>query len=309
MRIAGGLQFPVAGTIFTPVQGVVMKAGKNCFPGRRRIALQAVLLGLFFSVSPDLRSESHRESEAEGLSVAERNRRVMLTAAAGIGAVTAWGIWQWDYFSTTPHASSEGWFGRNTGSGGADKLGHVYTCYAASHGFAYLYEQWSFERQEAALYGALTSLAIFGAMEVGDSFSSYGLSGEDMAANLVGCAAGYLLYTRPGLAEKIDLRWAPGLSPNKADFTTDYENSKYLIALKLNGFRFAQQNLLKHIELHAGYYTRGFAERTESNNRYAYAGLGLNLTDLLFRNGYEKAATFLRYVQPPLTSVNSQHKL
>lgn len=238
-----------------------------------------------------------------------RIRRVVLTTAAGIGAVTVWGVYQWDYFSTTPQYSSEGWFGKNTGSGGADKLGHLYSCYVASHGFAYLYERWSFEREEAALYGSLSSLALFGFVEFGDSFSGkYGFSGEDMVANLVGCAAGYLLYAHPDLASKIDLRWEYGLSPNKTDFATDYENSKYLMVLKLNGFEFAQRNLLKHIELHAGYYTRDFSEGADSGKRYAYAGIGFNLTDLLFRNGYEKTATLLRYVQPPYTSLSGRHK-
>jgi len=63
---------------------------------------------------------------------------VMLTAASGAGVVVVWGIWQWDYFSTSPHAGSEDWFGKNTASGGADKLGHLYSCYVASHGFSYL---------------------------------------------------------------------------------------------------------------------------------------------------------------------------
>lgn len=263
-----------------------------------RILLVCSLLYLVpFAVSDDV------AETPEPLSTGDRNRRVMLTAGSGVGVVVVWGVWQWDYFSTSPHSGSEGWFGKNTKSGGADKLGHAYSCYVASHGFSYLYEYWSFEKEDAALFGSLTSLAVFGAMELGDSFSDYGFSGEDMAANVVGCVAGYLLYTHPDLAGKIDLRWEIGPSPDQVDFTTDYENSKYLIALKLNGFEFARENWLKYIELHGGYYTRDFSEAGASGKRYAYAGIGLNLTDLLFRNGYKKTGTVLRYIQLPYTSV------
>jgi hypothetical protein len=273
----------------------------------RTVACRFILFCTVFLIPVHAFPDNCAGSEGT-LGTADRNRLVVLTTAAGVGAVAVWGIWQWDYFSTTPHATSEDWFGKNTESGGADKMGHLYSCYTASHGFAYLYERWSFEREEAALYGSLSSLALLGFVEFGDSFSDYGFSGEDMVANLVGCAAGYLLYAYPGLAGKIDLRWEYGLSPNKTDFATDYENSKYLVALKLNGFEFAQQNWLKHIELHAGYYTRDFSDSSDDGKRYAYAGIGFNLTDLLFRNGYEKTATLLRYVQPPYTSLNARHQ-
>jgi hypothetical protein len=286
---------------------VAMPDSAHIFSARRTVADRFFLFCIICFIPLRIFSADYSETEGS-LNSADRNRRVVLTTAAGIGAVTVWGVWQWDYFSTMPHAGSEGWFGRNTESGGADKLGHLYSCYIASHGFASLYEHWSFERKDAALFGSLTSLAVFGAMELGDSFSDYGFSGEDMTANLIGCAAGYLLYTCPNLAGKIDLRWEIGLSPNKTDFFTDYENSKYLIVLKLNGFEFAQQNWLKYIELHAGYYTRDFSDSSDDGKRYAYAGVGLNLTDLLFRNGYQKTATLLRYVQPPYTTLGGRHE-
>jgi hypothetical protein len=285
----------------------VAMGSTHIFSARRTVAGRFFLFCIICLIPLRIFSDDYGETEGSRNS-ADRNRRVVLTTAAGIGAVTVWGVWQWDYFSTTPHADSEDWFGKNTDSGGADKLGHLYTAYVASHGFASLYEYWSFERKDAALFGSLTSLAVFGAMELGDSFSDYGFSGEDMAANLIGCAAGYLLYTCPNLAAKIDLRWEYGLSPNKTDFFTDYENSKYLIALKLNGFEFAQQNWLKYIELHAGYYTRDFSDSADDGKRYAYAGVGFNLTDLLFRNGYKKTATLLRYVQPPYTTLGGRHE-
>lgn len=88
---------------------------------------------------------------------AEQRQRLLEVNLAGIALVSAWGVYKWDYFSRSPHAESEGWFGNSTDDGGADQLGHLYSTYLASHGLAYLYEKWRFPRDEAALYGALSS--------------------------------------------------------------------------------------------------------------------------------------------------------
>lgn len=221
----------------------------------------------------------------------------------GVGAVTAWGVANWDYFSNSPRSTSEGWFENDTASGGADKLGHLYTSYVMAHGLSSLYAHWCFSQQDAALSGALSSLAILGYMELGDAFSDYGFSSEDFIANAAGALLGYYLYSSPALARKLDLRWEYGPHPNDNDFTTDYENSKYLFALKLNGFDALQTSWLRHIELQLGYYTRGFDDATEIRQRNLYFGIGFNLTDLFTRHGYKKTGTLLRYLQIPGSNV------
>ena len=90
---------------------------------------------------------------------------------------------------------------------------------------------------------------------------------------------------------------------NDRDFTTDYENSKFLLALKLNGFDSMRQSFLKYLELHIGYYTRGFDDPTDDKQRNIYWGVGINLTDLFRRNGHRKTAAFLNYFQLPGTYV------
>ncbi len=238
---------------------------------------------------------------ASEITSSEKKSKSLIVNTTGIGIVTLWGISQWDYFSRAPHAKSEGWFSNNTDDGGADKLGHFYTSYATSHGLSYLYESWCFNKRDAAFYGALSSFAIWGYMELGDAFSNYGASYEDLVMNALGSVAGYYLYKNPDLARKIDIRWEFGFHPTDSDFTTDYENSKYLLALKFNGFESTRHNLLKYLELHIGYYTRGFSDSTVNKERNIYFGVGINLTDLFRRNGYKKTATFLNYVQVPGT--------
>lgn len=228
-------------------------------------------------------------------------RRTLAVTTTGVGVITAWGIVNWDYFTEKPTASSEGWFGQESPEGGADKLGHMFTTYATSQGVASLFEDWCFPRKDAALYGTLSSLAILSYMELGDAFSSYGFSYEDFLANAIGGLAGYYRYRYPEWASKVDFRWEVGLKPEQFDITTDYDNSKYLLALKLNGFSAFRDSFLRHFELHAGYYSRGYSDTDEPDERNLYIAIGLNITDLFRRNGYDKTATFLNYYQPPFT--------
>ena len=57
-------------------------------------------------------------------------------------AISTWGIAQWGWFQHSPVAKTEGWFGANTSSGGADKTGHFYMSYLLSEFFL-----WDFKRQ------------------------------------------------------------------------------------------------------------------------------------------------------------------
>lgn len=257
-----------------------------------------LLVLLFVSVGDAAALLSDCVSE---MSPQEQKQSVINTNLAGFGVITLWGVAKWDYFTNSAHSVSENWFENDTEAGGADKAGHMYTSYITSHGLSYLYENWCINKRDAALYGALSSLAILGYMEVGDSFSAYGFSNEDLIVNGLGSLFGYYTYVNPSLASKLDFRWEYKLHPNTDDFTTDYENSKYLFALKLNGFKTFRHNFLKHIELQLGYYARGFIEPLNTKERNVYFGIGINLTDLFKRHGYNKTATVLRYIQVPET--------
>ena len=262
--------------------------------------IRHVLLLLFFVVISDAKAT---DDCVNALTLQEQKRGIIYTNLAGIGIVTAWGLVNWDYFTNSPKSTSENWFQNDTSSGGADKIGHIYSSYVTSHGLTYLYESWCMGQEDAALYGALSSFIILSYMEVGDSFSDYGFSSEDFLADGIGSLLGYYLHVNPDLANKIDLRWEYGLHPNHNDFFTDYENIKYLAALKLNGFETFSDSFLKHFELQLGYYTRGFEDPLETRERNLFFGIGLNLTDLFSRHSYKKTATVLKYIQIPGTNI------
>ncbi|MEZ5451006.1 MAG: DUF2279 domain-containing protein, partial [Thiolinea sp.] len=183
-------------------------------------------------------------------------------------AFTAWGVSKWDWFKHSPKFKQEGWFGADTHAGGADKLGHLYMSYLLSEGML-----WDFKRNEVSNpedKAALASLAAMTLIEVGDATSSkYGFSGEDWLADAIGVGAQWYLSKNPEWGDKIDLRleyWpSPGFS-GKFDAAADYSGMKHLIAIKGDGFDALKGTLAEYLELHAGYYTRGF--RTYDKGHY-----------------------------------------
>lgn len=241
----------------------------------------------------------------------DKRDKLLYTNIGGAVLITAWGVANWDYFERSPHADSEGWFEKNTGSGGADKLGHLYAAYVSSHALSPLYQSWGYSSRDAARYGAWSSFALMTFMEAGDSFSaSYGFSYEDLIMGGLGSYIGYLTEIDPDLGRKLDLRFEyDPVGGNSADIFTDYENSKYLLALKLDGFQAVHNRYLKYLELHLGYYTRNFDNPAVENRRKLYFGIGINLSKIFAEKSYKKTATFLKYFQVPNTYVEFDTEL
>jgi hypothetical protein len=197
-------------------------SNSRCWPG---------LLLLLFSGSMFALSTEAVEWPDRNVSDWDKEQKLVATNVAGALFITGWGIANWDYFQASPSAQNEGWFGEKTKEGGADKLGHFYVNYALSHGLSYLYERWGYPHNQAAVYGAWSSFGLMGLMELGDSFSDFGFSYEDMLMNAVGSYTGYLMWTRPELMRKIDFRVEFTPEFDEPDIFTDYENLKYLVAL------------------------------------------------------------------------------
>ncbi len=229
-------------------------------------------------------------------------RNLNLLAA---GTILTWGVINWDYFQESPRSTNEEWFGRDTDEGGADKLGHLYTTYALSHLYATIYRGWDYPEERAMRLGTFSALGTMTIMELGDSFSEYGFSHEDMLMNCVGAAAGYWFGTHPEWQKRIDLRleYAPSLSDFESDVSTDYEHHKYLIALKASGFDMLRDTSLGYLELHLGYYTRGYDDyqpslANDGRERTVYVGLGLNVGKLI-ESIWE--TRIFNYIQLPYT--------
>lgn len=235
----------------------------------------------------------------------ETKHDILYTNLAGVVLIAGWGIANWDYGKTSPYSSDEGWFDSHTKYGGADKVGHFYATYLIGSGLSGLYESWGYTEKDAALYGSLSSFFLMNIMEIGDAFSpEQGFSYEDFIVNTVGALSSYLFYTNPEISKRIDFRIEYIPSFQTADVVTEYEKTKYLIALKAEGFDFISNPMLKYTELQLGYYTRnyenGFSDESE---RILYVGIGINFSKVAHQNGYEKTAHFLHYYQFPYTYI------
>jgi len=234
----------------------------------------------------------------------ESKKDILYTNLVGVAVITAWGVANWDYGKRKPYSDNEEWFGRDTDSGGADKVGHFYASYIVGSGLSGLYESWGYTQKDSALYGSLSSFFLMNYMEVGDAFSEYGFSYEDFLMNTLGSFSSYLFYTNPELSKRIDLRIEYVPSFDTADIVTEYEKMKYLLAIKAEGFDIISNPYLKYTELHIGYYTRNYEDgHSQESERIIYLGVGINLSRVARQNNYKKTARFLNYYQIPYTYI------
>lgn len=242
------------------------------------------------------------------LSSDELQQRVIYANLAAVGVVTAWGTLFWDYFTIAPVKADEGWFAEDTKYGGADKLGHLYATYIISLGFSSLYEYWGMDEQDSRVYGPLSAWIFQAGMEIGDSFSeTQGFAYEDVVMNTLGAGFYYLREKYPAIKDKLDLRmeYLPAFREGDEDIFTQYNNKKYLFALKLNGFESMQSNFLKYGELQVGYYTRGYKDSANytQKERTAYVGIGINVAEVLKSMGWLKTSKVFNYIQLPYSYV------
>jgi len=260
---------------------------------RLTVILFFLLSSLFAQEAPLSRFSEHNNSKKD----------ILYTNLVGAAVITTWGVVNWEYGESSLSRDDEEWFGRETESGGADKLGHLYATYVIGSGLSGLYESWGYTEKDAALYGSLSSFFLLNYMEIGDAFSSeFGFSYEDLMMNTIGAFSSYLFYTNPELAKRVDLRVEYIPSFDTADVITEYERMKYLIAIKAEGFESVTNPYLKYAELHLGYYTRNYKGGYSSESeRIVYLGIGINLSRVFRENGYTKTARFLNYYQLPYT--------
>ncbi len=234
------------------------------------------------------------------------DKKIIYTNLIGSTAIITWGVLNWDYGKTSMHASSEGWFGKDTKNAGADKLGHFYSTFVLSHLFTNLYLGFGYDEQKAIKQGAISSFLLNTVMEVGDSFSSYGFSYEDFVVNSLGSLLGYYLLMHPEVNSVIDIRleYKPTdkiTSGDSYDVFTDYDGMKFLTAVKFDGISSLENTFLKYFEFHVGYYTR---ENSSEINRHPYVAIGINLSHLLAPIS-KKGSKFFNYYQMPYTYISN----
>ena len=206
---------------------------------------------------------------------------------------------------------SEGWFSKSSNTVGIDKLTHAFNTYLITEIL-----QDRIERKignQAA--GRIAAGAVAGGLmflaEISDGFEETGgFSSEDIVMNLGGAGFSVLRRSVPGLRDKLDYRMM--IVPNSDIYTfkgrRHFRQLRYNFSLQLAGFDRLKETPWRFVELHAGYYATGFTaaeeERGDPVRRRFYAGVGLNVGQLLFgRAPTSRAAKIgqgaLRYLQLP----------
>ena len=191
----------------------------------------------------------------------DQTRSVGLDFIAALAFTSYTGFSDWDWGTSSFHFTNEGWFGANTYAGGMDKLGHVYSTYVFSEYFTQQIAHRNDNIVGAAVTGAILGMAVQTGVEIFDGFSTFGFSKEDLIADGIGAGFSVLRSTVPGLDKKLDYR-IESMKSGSFGFipADDYSGQKYLLALKLSGFEQFEDSPLRFVELHAGYFARGFTQ-------------------------------------------------
>lgn len=239
-----------------------------------------------------------------------KEKKLFYTNVIAASVIGAWGFIQWDYGSAEWHSANEGWFQQNTKYGGADKLGHFWATYTFADALTGLYKYWGYDSKRASTYAALSSWGVQAVMEAADATSeSHGFSWQDMVMNTLGALTSVAFERNPALDEKLDFRIEYVLDSDVDGIFDDYSNMYYSMALKLEGFESIENSFLKYVELHAGYYTRGYEDKEKENKRSLYAGISINFSRILRKNGWKKTGKILEYLQVPYSVVKASHTL
>jgi hypothetical protein len=213
------------------------------------------------------------------------------------------------------HFKNEGWFGKSTYSLGMDKMHHAWKTYVITDVMESIIRRRTGEKAGAAKTGAIISLGLLTYGEIMDGFTARtGFSNQDMTVHLAGAGLSLLRNTVPGLRDKLDFRmeFKPTFGAEGLHLVDQLEKRKYFVSAQLSGFKGTRDTPWRFLELHMGYYARGFSDRSklagEPQKRRVFLGLGFNVQALFSRQPKSRieryAKGMLDYVQIPYTLVN-----
>lgn len=249
--------------------------------------------------------------ELEPVGLVEAARSVPLESLGLVALITYTGFKDWKWGSASFRFNSEGWFGMRTGSGGLDKLGHVYGPYMTSELLYWRLRATHQDHWVTSLYPPLFATLLYQYIELFDGYSvDHGYSYEDTVMDSVGVALSFLRHQFPRFGKLVDYRLFYYPSGGRSfQPMIDYEGQKFFGALKLAGVPGLEQTPFRYFELLAGYYTRGFPRYAHADQRSAHfvLGIGLSLSETILEpleRSHGQPFSFLNlasnYFQTPL---------
>ncbi len=184
------------------------------------------------------------------------------------------------------HVTHEGWFGRNTYVGGADKASHFVSYYAVTRIINEYNLAFGASRDQAPLLAAGVAVLSGLATEIGDGTNRYGFSFEDLTMDTLGAATGLaILHFR--LGDLIGFRYGlvPAPDPNAFGLGKDYSNEIYAADLKIAGLGHRMNfnpGPARFLLLSTTYGTKGYPySPPEVRQRQVGIELGVNFGEIL----------------------------
>ena len=210
---------------------------------------------------------------------------------------TLYGMETWDWGEQkNPQLADEGFFGKNTDSGGADKVGHAYSHYLSFRVF-HAYYDWSENGKSTKWFYSISTATFLGVfIEVGDAFTGkYGFSYEDVVADMAGIGLGILLEYSPTMDSLIGFSWqywptegyTDRWGANPLHMTSDYSGAKFILNFRLAGLQnlgLKLPNFLRYIQFDFGYFTRNYVRWDKTDDdpyRSLYFGISLNFMEVV----------------------------
>ncbi len=221
-------------------------------------------------------------SDSTAVVVADRGEPSSVRKIVSIGLVggsfvlsNIWAFDEWWKGNASPfHLLKEGWF--DDYSLGIDKLGHFYTSYFYFRLFHNILLWGEHDADDAYWWAAGTSALFAVGVEIGDGFTKYGFSYEDLSANLLGL--GYaMLQARTPVLQNFTFKWsyipAPGTT-SAARFARHYDYHTYWIAVNVHELlpESMKEYWPEFLQIAAGYSVADGQTRRE-----AVIGLDFNL--------------------------------
>jgi hypothetical protein len=279
---------------------------RRYFVSRRTIAALAAtaMLGMHRSSGADEPARpqaamQRRANPKEAPPDPRKKQLVLLGVAGAYAGLTLWHYYAWFHNrERKPYRiGGDGWFGKDTYAGGADKFGHFWGSAALSRVTTEVLVGGGWPRLTASLIGVGVSSFLYTVSEIKDGFY-WELSPGDLIMNLAGVGFALIASNVAEIDELIDFRieYLPSAAylrklakDGNVDMFQDYSGQTYLAAFHLKGIpRLTEPDWMhwaRYVDLIVGFRTRNYApdslDKTAPRRQYLFAAVGINLQHLL----------------------------
>jgi hypothetical protein len=141
---------------------------------------------------------------------------------------------------------NEGWFQRDTYSGGADKWGHFYTDFVFTRLIYHVYRNADYSQQDAIRLAFLEDTIFRTLLELSDGYTAFGASLGDILFNVMGSSFAALLLSHPEWDDFVTFSWSYVPSTDvleghhgEKEFSIDYTGMVF--SLDFHGWKWANR--------------------------------------------------------------------